>query len=74
MGFPRPEHWSGLPFPTPEDPPDPGIAPLTLGRQIVLPLSHRGSYLNVMENIDINLTTCKKYVAFTKFYSRTKNG
>ena len=25
MGFPRPEYWSELPFPTPGDLPDPGI-------------------------------------------------
>ena len=25
MGFPRREYWSGLPFPSPEDLPDPGI-------------------------------------------------
>ena len=27
MGFPRQEYWSGLPFPPPEDLPDPGIEP-----------------------------------------------
>ena len=26
-GFPRQEHWSGLPFPSPGDLPDPGIKP-----------------------------------------------
>ena len=25
MGFPRPEYWSGLAFPSPGDLPDPGI-------------------------------------------------
>ena len=25
MGFPREEYWSGWPFPTPEDLPDPGM-------------------------------------------------
>ena len=30
MGFPRQEHWSGLPFPSPGDLPDPGIAPTSL--------------------------------------------
>ena len=25
MGFPRQEYWSGLPFPSPGDVPDPGI-------------------------------------------------
>ena len=27
MGFFRQRHWSGLPFPSPEDFPDPGIEP-----------------------------------------------
>ena len=27
MGFPRQEDWSGLPFPSPRDTPDPGIEP-----------------------------------------------
>ena len=30
MGFPRQEYWSELPFPTPEDLPDPGIKPTSL--------------------------------------------
>ena len=29
MGFPRQEYWSGLPFPPPEDLPDPGIKPMS---------------------------------------------
>ena len=35
MGFPRQEHWSGLPFPPPGDFPDPGIkltSPTLAGR------------------------------------------
>ena len=27
MGFPRQEHWTGLPFPSPGDLPNPGIEP-----------------------------------------------
>ena len=27
MGFPRQEYWSRLPFPSPEDPSNPGIEP-----------------------------------------------
>ena len=27
MGFSRQEYWSGFPFPSPEDLPDPGIKP-----------------------------------------------
>ena len=30
MGFCRQEYWSGLPFPTPGDLPDPGIQPASL--------------------------------------------
>ena len=29
MGFSRQEYWSGLPFPSPGDLPDPGIEPRT---------------------------------------------
>ena len=28
IGFPRQEYWSGLPFPSPGDLPDPGIKPV----------------------------------------------
>ena len=30
MGFSRQEYWNGLPFPSPEDIPDPGIKPWSL--------------------------------------------
>ena len=30
IGFPRQEHWSGLPCPPPRDPPDSGIRPTSL--------------------------------------------
>ena len=30
MGFARQEYWSGLPFPSPGDLPDPGIEPVSL--------------------------------------------
>ena len=32
MGFPRQEYWSGLPFPSPGDLPDPGFEPALTGR------------------------------------------
>ena len=48
VGFSRQEHWSGLPFPTPEDLPNPGIehCPLCLLHWQVdsLPLSHLGIF------------------------------
>ena len=30
MGFSKQEYWSGLPFPSPKDLPDPGIEPVSL--------------------------------------------
>ena len=46
MGLSRQEYWSGLPFPSPGDLPDPGIKPRSLTLQAdSLPLSHRGGLL-----------------------------
>ena len=49
MGFSRQECWSGLPFPSPRDLPDPGIEPRspTL-QQILCHLSHYGSLLAIL--------------------------
>ena len=41
MGFPRQAYWSGLPFPTPGDPPDPGIKPSPPALDSLL-LRHQG--------------------------------
>ena len=35
MRFPRQEYWSRLPFPSPKDPPDPGIKPGSPALQVV---------------------------------------
>ena len=44
MGFPRQEYWSGLPFASLEDLPDPGIKPVPPVWQAgFLPLSQLGS-------------------------------
>ena len=44
VGFPRQRHWSGLPFPSPGDLPDPGIEPTSPALRVnSLPLSHWGS-------------------------------
>ena len=44
MGFSRQECWSGVPFPSPGDFPDPGIEPNLLPcRQTLYCLSHQGS-------------------------------
>ena len=45
MGFSRQEYWSGLPFPSPEDLPNPGIEPGCLHcRQTLYRLSYQGKY------------------------------
>jgi len=41
MKFPRQEYWSGLPFPSPGDLPDPGS--ILHWQADYLPLSHQGS-------------------------------
>ena len=48
VGFPRQEHWSGLPFPSLGALPDPGIKPLSLASPALqadsLPLAPSGKY------------------------------
>ena len=49
MGFSRQECWSGLPFPSPGDLPDPGIESRSPALQAdALPLSHQGSPYQVL--------------------------
>ena len=52
MEFSRQEYWSGLPFPTPGDLPDPGTEPTSLGllhwQADSLPLGHVGSPVNLL--------------------------
>ena len=44
MGFSRQEYWSGLPFPSPEDLPNPGIKPRSPALQAdSLPFELQGS-------------------------------
>ena len=42
MGFSRQEYWSGLPFPSPGDLPDPGIDPGSPALQADALLSEKG--------------------------------
>ena len=47
MGFSRQEYWSGLPFPSPEDLPDPGIEPRSPALQAdSLPSELQGRSMN----------------------------
>ena len=45
MGFSRQEYWSGLPFPSPGDLPDPGIEPRSPALQTLYHPNHQGSPL-----------------------------
>ncbi|XDB60043.1 hypothetical protein AB1E18_013426 [Capra hircus] len=44
IGFPRPEYWSGLPFPSPEDLPNPGISCIAGGFFTTEPPGKSGYY------------------------------
>ena len=49
VGFPRREHWSGLPFPCPENRPNPEIEPASTALQAGSSLlSHQGSPLKTL--------------------------
>ena len=62
MRFSRQEYWSGLPFVSPGDLPDPGIKPVSLALQAdSLPLSHLGSLLRGLMSLND--------LAFTQFPS-----
>ena len=43
MGFSRQEYWSGLPFPSPGNVPDPGIKPGSPALQVDYRLNNKGS-------------------------------
>ena len=48
--LPRQEHWSGLLFPSPGDPPDPGMEPRSPALQVVLyGLSHQGPKCSLID-------------------------
>ena len=76
MGNPNQDYWSGLPFPSPEDLPDPGIKPRSLAgsllycRRILYQLSHQGSlYMCIYLHICI-YTSIFIYV-YTHIYTNT---
>ena len=63
MGFSRQEYWSGLPFPPPEDLPDPGIKPASLelaGRFFITELKGRPILL-IQYVKKINNSTCNQF-------------
>ena len=49
MAFPRQEYWSGLPFPSPGDLPNPGMETMSPASQVnSLPLRHQGSHVPIL--------------------------
>ena len=55
MGFSRQQYWSGLPFPSPGDRPDPGIKPGSSALQVdafffLNSLSYSGSPISLKRN------------------------
>ena len=62
MEFSRQEHWSGLPFPSPGDIPNPGIKTLSPALQVgSLPLSHLGNR-DIMYKIITIINTALCYI------------
>ena len=63
MGFSRQEYWSGLPFPSPGDLPDPGIKPRSLAlQQTLYHLSHQGSSQHII--YDLKIFSPRPWAAF----------
>ena len=64
MGFSRQEHWSGLPFPPPEDLPHPGIKPGSPSLQAdCLVLESPGTPLQALEEHFLLSMLCNDRVA-----------
>ena len=77
MGFPKQEYWSGLPFPSPGDPPDPGIEPLSpasAGGFFTTELSRKSSTQSRCVHMFVYLIYCKRsfirWVLFFPCYSQ----
>ena len=61
MGFSRQEYWSGLPFPSPGDLPNPGTEPgLPNCRQTLYCLSHQGSPSKYSQRPKIRRQLCRR--------------
>ena len=84
MGFSRQEYWNGLPFPSPEDLPDPGIEPSSSALQADSLLSElQGSPVKCSVNLQLEtklsleqypspskLLICGKYVLVSLFLNK----
>jgi len=67
MGFFRQEYWSGLPFLSPRDLPDPGIEPRSPALQVdSLPFEPQGKPNSKEEPLLILELTCVDYLSKVK--------
>ena len=76
-GFSRQEHWSGLPFPTPGDLPDPGIkpgSPVLIGRFFITvpPEKPRLFQLQVLSNLNTDQAFLIKFYVQTEMHCKDK--
>ena len=74
MGFFRQEYWSGLPFPSPGDLPDPGIEPKCPAlEKILYHLSHQGSIVMVvLTKKDAQCESCELSFIWGKMRTATR--
>ena len=77
VGFSRQAYWSGLPFPTPGDLPDPGIkpgSPVLIGRFFITvpPEKPRLFQLQVLSNLNTDQAFLIKFYVQTEMHCKDK--
>ena len=71
MAFPRQEHWSGLPFPSPGDLPDPGVEPTSAALAFgFLTAEKPGSPRDYLDDTLLCSTLCKAFILRKVFDSK----
>jgi len=67
MGYSRQEDWSGLPFPSPGDLPDPGIKPISpalAGRFFTAEPLGKPIVVTTLMSLEMNKTYCSFFFSF----------
>ena len=71
MAFPRQEYWSGLPFPSPGDLPDPGVEPTSPALAFgFLTAEKPGSPRDYLDDTLLCSTLCKAFILRKVFDSK----
>ena len=74
MGFSRQEYWNGLPFPSPEDLPDPGIEPRSPALQAdALPSESCGCNIKNDRMISVRFQGKPFNITVIQAYAQTSN-